>query len=519
MTPDYDSAVSNSDSRPDGPGRPPPEEDLTIGTPTESLARSAAAGTLWLTGQQWGMRLSGLVTVALLTRLISPEDFGVVAAATTITPFVLLLADLGLSTYVIQVKELDQRLLSTAFWYSLSVAIALMAALAVFAPVIAAAFHIPAAASVIRGCSLSVFFIVVCSVPAALLRRGMQFRLLALQSLVSVIIAQVVAIVLAFRGAGAWALVMQLIVSEVVSCILCWKAARWRPGFEFSKSEFGAMAKFGNKIVLADLVATVRPAAEAAIVSIVLGPAALGYLSIAQRLVQVTQDLGGKALIPVSTVVFAKVRDSEGRLQSAYLKALGISYSAISPIMTVVVVGGPLVVPLLFGKGWDQSVPVAQALALSAILTLGAIIDQRLHYGTGRPGRWLAYAVCIDALEVAVTAIVAHKGLTWVAVGFIVVAFAATVARWVLVGRLLDIRVRSLSGIFTAACVTVAGSAGAGLLVRNLTDGWAPIWSLTAIIVTIGLIHVGIVRIVSPGVFRTVVSLVPLPSPIASRIR
>jgi O-antigen/teichoic acid export membrane protein len=519
VNPGDDPSASNSDSRPDKPDRVAPEDGLTVDGPPEPLGRSAAAGTLWLTGQQWVMRLTGLITVAVLTRLISPEDFGVVAAAMTVTPFILLLADLGLSTYVIQVKQLDQRLLSTAFWYSLSVAIALMAALAVFAPVIASAFHLPEAAPVLRGCSLSVGFIVLCSVPAALLRRGMQFRLLAVQALVSAVIAQVVAIVLAFRGAGAWALVIQIIVAEAVSCILCWKAAHWRPGFQFSKSEFLAMAKFGNKVVMVDLVAAVRPAAEAAIISTVLGPAALGYLSIAQRLVQVTQDLGGKALIPVSTVVFAKVRDSAGRLQSAYLKALGISYSAVSPILTVVVVGGTLVVPLLFGKGWDQSVPVAQALALAAILTLGAIIDQRLHYGVGKPGRWLAYAVCVDALEVAVTALVAHKGLTWVAFGFILVALAATVARWVLVGRMLDIRPRTLAGVFTAACVAVASSAGAGLLVRNLTAEWASLWSLTAVILTVGLVHVVIVRIVSPGVYQTVVSLVPLPSLIASRIR
>ena len=106
------------------------------------------------------------------------------------------------------------------------------------------------------------------------------------------------------------------------------------------------------------------------------------------------------------------------------------------------------------------------------------------------------------------TALAAPKGLTWVALGFILVALVATVARWMLVGRLLDIRVLALAGIFLTACVTVAGSAGAGLLVRNLTDGWEPIWSLAAVAVTIALVHVVIVRIVSPKVYRDVVSLV-----------
>ena len=514
-----DPAMSNSEIRRDKPDRISPEEDLITGSPSEPLGKSAAAGSLWLAGQQWVARLSGLATIAILTRLIAPEDFGVVAAASTMTPFVLLLADPGLSTYVVQVKQLEQRLLSTAFWFSVSMAIALTGILAVFAPVIASAFDLPEAAPVLRGLSVSVGFIVLCSVPAAILRRRMQFKLLAFQALIAAVVAQVVAIVLALRGAGAWALVIQLIVSEAVSCILCWKAAHWRPGFEFSKSQFVDMFKFGNKVVMADLVGAVRGAAEAAIISTVLGSAALGYLSIAKKLVQVARDLAAKALIPVSTVVFAKVRDSAGRLQSAYVRALGISYSAVSPILTVIVVGGPLVVPLLFGDGWEQSVPVAQALAVAAVLVLGEILDQRLHYGVGRPGRWLAFAVFVDVLGVAVTALAAPHGLTWVAIGFILVALAGTVARWMLVGRLLDLRVRTLGGIFLAACVAVVGSGGAGFLVRNLTDGWAPIWSLAAVTVAIGLVHVGIVRVVSPGVYRAVISLVPLPSPIASRLR
>ena len=516
MNPGYDSAMSDSDSHSDKPGRFPPEEELSIGGPAEPLGRSAAAGTMWLTGQKWATRLSGLVTIAILTRLISPQDFGVVAAASTIIPFVLLLADLGLSTYVVQVKQLDQRLLNTAFWFSVSAAIALAAVLVVFAPVIASAFHLPEAASVIRGLSLAIVLLVLGSVPWALLKRAMQFRLLALMTTAGMFAGQVVAILLAFRGAGAWALVMQLIVSQAVACIWGWKAARWRPEFQFSKSHFVVMAKFGIKVVMADLVTTVRGVVEAAIISTVLGAAPLGYFSIAQRLAQVTQDLGAAALVPVSTVVFAKIRDSAGRLQSAYLKALGVSYSAVSPIMTVIVVGAPLVVPLLFGRGWDRSVPVAQALAVAAILTLGAMLDHGLYCGVGKPGRWLAYSVFVEGLSLAVTALAAPRGLPWVAMGFILVALAATVARWMLVGRLIDVRVRTLAGIFLTACVAVAGSAGAGLLVRNLTDGWAPIWSLAAVAVTIGLVHVGIVRVVSPGVYRSVVSLVPLPSLIAA---
>lgn len=487
-------------------------------SPEGSLGRAAASGTLWLTAQKWAARLSGLATIAILTRLIAPEEFGVVAAAVAVTPFVLLLADLGFSTYIVQAEKVDERTLSTGFWFSLTAGLVLGGGLVAAAPLIALAFSLPEAVPVLRAMSISVLLVVAASVPTALLRRKMAFKLLAFQTTTAALVAQGAAIVLAFRGAGAWALVVQLIVAQGLGGILAWRAARWRPRFQFSTSQFATMTRFGSKVVSVELVATIRGSAEAAIISSVLGPAALGYLSIAQRLIQVTQDLGAAALVPVATVVFSRMRDSADRLRAAYIKALRIAYAAVSPILTFVAVGGPLLVPVIFGEGWEESVPVAQALAIAAILTLGAMLDHGLHYGVGRPGRWLGYAVLIDALTVAVTAVAAPHGLQWVAVGFVAVAFTATVARWVLVGRLVELPSRRLAAVFGSAGIAVVGSAGAGWWVSTFTTDLPPLVALAILAATIAVVHVVLVRLVSRSVLRDVVDLLPLPGRLAARL-
>ena len=66
-----------------------------------------------------------------------------------------------------------------------------------------------------------------------------------------------------------------------------------------------------------------------------LGPAALGLLNIAQRLVQVAQDMTAASIVPVSTVVFARVRARADRLRGSYLKALGVAYAVVSPLMVL----------------------------------------------------------------------------------------------------------------------------------------------------------------------------------------
>src|SRR5450755_2722766 len=81
------------------------------------LGRSATVGVMWSVGQKWVMRISGFVTVAILTRLLSPADFGTVTVAMSVLPLIYLLTDMGFGTYLMQSKEVQPTTLSTVFWY------------------------------------------------------------------------------------------------------------------------------------------------------------------------------------------------------------------------------------------------------------------------------------------------------------------------------------------------------------------------------------------------------------------
>jgi hypothetical protein len=156
-------------------------------------------------------------------------------------------------------------------------------------------------------------------------------------------------------------------------------------------------------------------------------------------------------------------------------------------------------------------VPVTQALAIAAILTLGAMIDYGLFNGVGKPGRWLAYAAVTDLLTLAMTAALAPRGLLAVAAGFIGVALIATTVRWVLVGRLLVCTPQRVAGVFGRAMVAVAGSAAAGLSVRSATSDAPALVSLGFIAAAVLFVHVALVRLVSPLVLTDIRDTLPLP--------
>ncbi|MFF2271644.1 lipopolysaccharide biosynthesis protein [Agromyces sp. NPDC058136] len=464
---------------------------------TGSIGHRAASGVLWLTVQKWAIRISGFISIAVLTRLLSPEDFGTVAAATTVLPFFYLLSDLGFAAYIVQADTVDRRLLSTGFWFSLIAGLGLAVVVIAAAPLFGLVFQSAEFVPVLQVLALSVIFNAVAAVPMALLRRDMRFRALAAQGGIAAVAAQVVAIVMSIAGAGVWALVGQTLTSVLLTAVLAWAAARWRPSFAFSRRDFSSMARFGGNVLAVESVALGRAWAEAAIISSALGMAALGYLSIAQRLVQIVQDLTGAALVPVSTVTFAKVRGDSERLRSAYVRALRVTYAVMSPPLLLLAVAAPLIIPIVFGDGWEESWGLTRILALASILVVGANLDNGLFYGLGRPGRWFAYALVVDVCTVAATAVTAHWGLQAVAYGFLVVAALATIGRLFLVARLLRTNAGSLAGPLGFLTAAVVGAGVAGWLVLSVTADLAPILRIVLVGLAVLAAYLVVIRLLA----------------------
>lgn len=490
----------------------PGRAGATVGAATdpaepETYAGRMASGVLWLTAQKWAVRITGFVTIAILTRLLTPADFGAVAAASTLLPFFYLLADLGFATFIVQTERVDRRMLSTAWWFSLVAGVVLWAVLFLLAPLMGAVFRAPSVSPVLQVISFSVVLTSVGSVPIALLRRDMRFRTLALQAGTAAFLAQIVAVVVAVAGGGVWALVWQTLAAQFVIVVLAWRSARWVPSIRFSWTVFRRMARFGSKVLGVEFVAAARGWAEAAIISSFLGLSALGYVNIAQRLVQIVQDLTASAIVPVSTVAFARIRSSADRLSSAYLRSLRMTYAAVSAPLTLLVVSAPLVVPLVFGDGWEPSYSLTQVYALAGVLTVAASLDHGLFYGLGLPGRWLLYGLAVDAVTVGTTLVAVHSGLTAVAWGFAGVALGSTVVRWILVGRVLSIRPARVAQPFLFLIAVMGSGVLVGWGVTRLTASLPPLASLVIIGIAVATVYIVITRLLAPAVAAEVVAI------------
>lgn len=487
---------------------PDPEAD---GQPQAagSLSQQTSASVVWMTVQRWVTRLGGLVTLIILTRLLAPEDFGKAAAATTLIPILFVLSDVGFSTFIVQTPKLGRRTLTTAFWFSLSCGFVLAGAVAALAPAIAHLLGEPDVAPLIQVMALSVVLVAFSSVSIALMRRRMAFRALAGIEVTASFVAQIVAIIVAFAGAGAWALVLQVLASQVIYTVSVCIVARWWPRWGFSWPEFAVMAKFGLPVVGSGLVGMARSWLETVIIISGLGVREMGFIFIAQRLVLTAQELSVSALLPVATSAFSRVRGDAARLKSAYLRASAIAYAAVTPLLVFVAVSAHELIPFLFGDANALSAAVTPALVAIVLVNVSWAIDQGLYLGTGRPSRWFALVAFCSVGALAALAISVQFGLTALLATWVAVAVAETVVRWFVVRPVVKAPLAAIVSPLLGVLFPAATAAAVGWGLMRVLGGQLPLVQLALTGLGVLTVYLAVTRFVRPLTFTDTVTMLP----------
>jgi O-antigen/teichoic acid export membrane protein len=396
----------------------PAEDDFANQAAPQDLKRKTARGAFASTCGQGANLVIRIGAMVVLARLLTPEDFGLVAMATACTGFLALFQDVGLSMATVQRQLITRAQTSTLFWINLSVGAILTALCAAVSPFLVAFYHEPRLiwVTVMTG----VCFVLggAAAQHRAVLMRELRFGTLAGIDIFSLVVSVALAIGMAAAGKGYWALVAMTICGSIVSAACAWIAGGWIPGPPQRGAGVRSMVKYGGTLTLNSLIVYIAYNADKVLLGRFWGAELLGIYGRAYQLINLpTQNLNSTIGV-VAFPALSRLQNDPERLKSYFLKGYGLFLALVMPITMACALFAEDITRVFLGSKWGAAVPVFRLLAPTIVAF--ALINPFGWFmqATGRAARSLKMAFLVAPVVIIGYVVGLNSGPTGVAAGF-----------------------------------------------------------------------------------------------------
>jgi O-antigen/teichoic acid export membrane protein len=434
--------------------------------PSSPLVRTAARGVSWMTLAYGTLAIGSAAQALVLARILTPAQFGVVSAALVVMGLGQQLADGGLSYAILRERDPAPDVLSSLYWANVASSIAVGVVTFATADLVASAFRLPDLAGLLRAGAIVFLIVPWGSQFQLMLQRAMRFRLIAVNQTIGVVVGVVVSVVAALLGAGSYAPIYGYIVTfalqAVVYTFVGWTT--WPPRRRFRLRHMRGYLRFGvfqlGDRVLGQLGGNV----DYILVGAFLGPAALGYYSIAYQIVVRPLVYLNPILLRVTFPVFTLRQDDNPSLARGYVHVERILGYVAFPLLAGIAALAPTLVPLVFGDAWHDTIAILQVLCILGAARCiynpaGAIVLTKGHAN-------LSFYLNLVALAVMSVVLLGAAQLDLQAVAW---AEAAVVCGqcllwWGVLRRTIDLSLRrNLTALANPAAISIAAGAGGWL--------------------------------------------------------
>lgn len=320
---------------------------------------------IWKFLERGGVQGVQFVLSIILARLVTPEDYGVIAILLVFIQIATVFIQNGFNTALIQKKDSDDLDFSSIFYLSVFLAGILYAGLFFVAPFVAKFYQSDLLSNLLRVISLTLFFGAINSVQNAYVSKTMQFRRFFFSSMGAVIGSGIVGIVLAYNGFGVWALVIQQLVKDFLICVILWFTVKWRPKFIFSFGRVKSLFSFGWKLLVSGLLDTVFRNIYNLIVGRIYNKETLGYFNRGHQFPQIIATNLDGSIQSVMLPTLSSHNDDVAEVKRITRRSISMSAFLLMPCMFgLAAVAEPLVKVLLTDK-WLPCVPFLQLACIS----------------------------------------------------------------------------------------------------------------------------------------------------------
>jgi O-antigen/teichoic acid export membrane protein len=385
---------------------------------------SVRSGALTL-GSQAVLLVMHTASVIIMARLLTPEDYGVIAMVTAITGFANLFNELGLSSATIQKSEINHRQVSALFWINVMVGASLMLVVGALSPAIAWFYKQPVLITVTLALSVTFPLTSLGAQHRALLNRQMRFGRLAVINITAMLTSILTGMMVALLGGGYWALVVSTVTMALSGTLGVWIAGvRFKPHcWGLKDSGIKDLVRFGSNVTAFDVVNYFHRNLDNVLIGRVWGAQQLGLYSRAYSLLLLPiTNLRG----PLNAVAFpalSRLQNNPSQFRSYYKRYCSLLAFVSMPVVSFLYITSDQIIHLLLGNQWLDAAGIFGILAVAAFIQPVASLRGLVLLAYGQGGRYFRWGL-INAIA---TVISFACGIPWgakgVAVAYCIVTY------------------------------------------------------------------------------------------------
>ena len=332
----------------------------------ETLTKTVVKGTFWSALNRFGVLGLQFITYVILAHILSPSDFGAIGMLSIFIVLSQTFVDGGFNSALIQKKDPTEVDFSTIVFWSMGLGAFLCGLLYLTAPLVAEFYDMPILCSVLRVMGISIIFQGAACIQNAKLQKAMKFKSLSIIDLSSNLLASIVAVVSAYRGAGVWALVLLMMTQSISKFFLLLIVTRWLPKLCFSFSSFKQLFSFGVFIFMGNIMETISNNIQGLVIGKKFSAAQTGYYTQANKMENIVGQSIPQIISTVMYPLFSKLQNERDKLRNLIVTDIRIISFAVYPLLSILIIFAPDIIMLLFGSKWLQSAPYYRILCVGA---------------------------------------------------------------------------------------------------------------------------------------------------------
>lgn len=327
-------------------------------------------GLLWTALDKYSGQIVGIFISMVLARLLTPNDYGVVATASVLLAFLSIFSTIGIGPAIIQREDLNQKDLDNIFTFTIFLGFALCCISFVSSWLIAYIYGNPLLKPVIQILSFGMFLGTINMVPAALMSKHKRFKEMATRGIVFQVVFGIIGILSAFYGAGVYALVCPQILASFCTFFYNNHFYPVRISWHFSIEPLKKIFSYSSFVFLSEVINYFSRNLDKLIIGKTISADALGYYEKSYRLMQMPLNNVSSVIYPVLQPVMSSLQNDMKEMADKYTKI--VKYIAIIsfPIAVIMLFSAKEIIIVMFGANWIPSIASFKVLVISIPLML-----------------------------------------------------------------------------------------------------------------------------------------------------